>query len=172
MGAIAFLLICVIMMVDVATTIDKKHNPNRRKQQMDDILHALYNILILATGFSAVICASLTAVALINLVSSSMLTYRDDRLLLAWALPSGLFFSGLLMVMLGWTQVRNHISVQEILCSANCATATDVSCWCQLRIPINFGAATQPITGGDIQYYKGTEVSPRCISSPSGFCRE
>jgi hypothetical protein len=31
MGAIAFLLICVIMMVDVATTIDKKHNPNRRK---------------------------------------------------------------------------------------------------------------------------------------------
>ena len=163
MGAIAFLLICVIMMVDVATTIDKKHNPNRRKQQMDDILHALYNILILITGFSAVICASLTAVALINLVSSSMLTYRDDRLLLAWALPSGLFFSGLLMVMLGWTQVRNHISVQEILCSANCATATDVSCWCQLRIPINFGAATQPITGGDIQYYKGTEISPRCI---------
>ena len=70
---------------------------------MDDILHSLYNILILITGFSAVICASLTAVALINLVSSSMLTYRDDRLLLAWALPSGLFFSGLLMVLLGWT---------------------------------------------------------------------
>ena len=70
---------------------------------MDDVLHALYNILILLTGFSAVICASLTAVALINLMASSMITYRDDRLLLAWALPSGLFFSGLLMVMLGWT---------------------------------------------------------------------
>jgi len=70
---------------------------------MDDVLHALYNILILLTGFSAVICASLTSVALINLMASSMITYRDDRLLLAWALPSGLFFSGLLMVMLGWT---------------------------------------------------------------------
>jgi len=31
MGAIVFLLICVIMMVDTANTIDKKHNPNRRK---------------------------------------------------------------------------------------------------------------------------------------------
>jgi len=70
---------------------------------MDDILHVLYNILILLTGFSAVICASLTAVALINILSSSMLTYRDDKLLLAWSLPSGLFFAGLLMVMLGWT---------------------------------------------------------------------
>jgi len=70
---------------------------------MDDILHALYNILILFIGFSAVICASLTAVALINLMASSMITYRDDRLLLAWALPSGLFFGGLLMVLLGWT---------------------------------------------------------------------
>ena len=70
---------------------------------MDDILHVLYNILILLTGFSAVICASLTAVALINLMASSMITYRDDRLLLAWALPSGLFFGGLLMVLLGWT---------------------------------------------------------------------
>ena len=70
---------------------------------MDDVLHALYNILILLTGFSAVICASLTAVALINLMASSMITYRDDRLLLAWALPSGLFFGGLLMVLLGWT---------------------------------------------------------------------
>ena len=67
------------------------------------MLAALYNIAILVTGFAAVICASLTAVALINLISSSMLTYRDDRLLLAWALPSGLFFSGLLMVLLGWT---------------------------------------------------------------------
>jgi hypothetical protein len=64
---------------------------------------ALYNIFILLTGFAAVVCASLTAVALINIFSSSMMTYRDDRLLLAWALPSGLFFSGLLMVMLGWT---------------------------------------------------------------------
>jgi hypothetical protein len=64
---------------------------------------ALYNIFILLTGFAAVVCASLTAVALINIFSSSMMTYRDDRLLLAWALPSGLFFSGLLMVLLGWT---------------------------------------------------------------------
>jgi len=67
------------------------------------MLAALYNISILLTGFAAIVCASLTAVALINLFASSMLTYRDDKLLLAWALPSGLFFSGLLMVMLGWT---------------------------------------------------------------------
>ena len=64
---------------------------------------ALYSIMVLVTGFAAVICASLTAVALINLLSSSMITYRDDKLLLAWSLPSGLFFAGLLMVMLGWT---------------------------------------------------------------------
>ena len=67
------------------------------------MISALYNIFILLTGFAAIVCASLTAVALINLFSSSMMTYRDDKLLLAWALPSGLFFSGLLMVMLGWT---------------------------------------------------------------------
>ena len=67
------------------------------------MLVALYNIFILLTGFAAVLCTSLTAVALINLFSSSMLTYRDDKLLLAWALPSGLFFCGLLMVLLGWT---------------------------------------------------------------------
>jgi hypothetical protein len=67
------------------------------------MIAALYNVFILLTGFAAVICASLTAVALINLFSSSMMTYRDDRLLLAWSLPSGLFFAGLLMVMLGWT---------------------------------------------------------------------
>jgi hypothetical protein len=67
------------------------------------MLLALYNIMILITGFAAVICASLTAVALINIISTSMLTRRDDRLLLAWSLPSGLFFAGLLMVMLGWT---------------------------------------------------------------------
>ena len=30
MGAIAFLLICIIMMVDVANTVDKKHNPRRK----------------------------------------------------------------------------------------------------------------------------------------------
>ena len=64
---------------------------------------ALYNVFILLTGFAAVLCASLTAVAIVNLVSSSALTYRDDKLLLAWSLPSGLFFSGLLMVLLGWT---------------------------------------------------------------------
>ena len=64
---------------------------------------ALYSVFVLLTGFAAVVCASLTAVALINLFSSSMMTYRDDKLLLAWALPSGLFFSGLLMVLLGWT---------------------------------------------------------------------
>ena len=67
------------------------------------MLEALYSIMVLVTGFAAVICASLTAVALINLLSSSMMTYRDDKLLLAWSLPSGLFFAGLLMVMLGWT---------------------------------------------------------------------
>ena len=67
------------------------------------MLAALYSIVVLVTGFAAVICASLTAVALINLLSSSMMTYRDDKLLLAWSLPSGLFFAGLLMVMLGWT---------------------------------------------------------------------
>ena len=64
---------------------------------------ALYSVFVLLTGFAAVICASLTAVALVNLISASALTYRDDKLLLAWSLPSGLFFSGLLMVMLGWT---------------------------------------------------------------------
>ena len=67
------------------------------------MLEALYSIAVLVIGFAAVICASLTAVALINLLSSSMMTYRDDKLLLAWSLPSGLFFAGLLMVMLGWT---------------------------------------------------------------------
>jgi hypothetical protein len=67
------------------------------------MIAALYNIFILLTGFAAIVCASLTAVALVNLFSSSMVTYRDDKLLLAWALPSGLFFSGLLMVLLGWT---------------------------------------------------------------------
>ena len=47
------------------------------------MLAALYSIMVLVTGFAAVICASLTAVALINLISSSMLTHRDDRMLLA-----------------------------------------------------------------------------------------
>jgi len=70
---------------------------------MDEVLHALYNILILLTGFSAIICASLAAVAITNITASSMISYRDDKLLLAWALPSGLFFSGLLMVLMGWT---------------------------------------------------------------------
>ena len=67
------------------------------------MLEALFSIVILITGFAAVVCASLTAVALINIIASSAITYRDDRLLLAWSLPTGLFFSGLLMVMLGWT---------------------------------------------------------------------
>ena len=31
MGAIVFLLICVIMIEDTVNTIDKKHNPKRRK---------------------------------------------------------------------------------------------------------------------------------------------
>ena len=31
MGAIVFLLICVIMMADITHNFDKKHNPNRRK---------------------------------------------------------------------------------------------------------------------------------------------
>ena len=64
---------------------------------------AIYSVFVLLTGFAAVVCSSLTAVALVNLFSSSMMTYRDDKLLLAWSLPSGLFFAGLLMVMLGWT---------------------------------------------------------------------
>jgi hypothetical protein len=64
---------------------------------------ALYSVFVLITGFAAVVCASLTAVALINIITASAITYRDDKLLLAWALPSGLFFSGLLMVLLGWT---------------------------------------------------------------------
>ena len=67
------------------------------------MLAALYNIIVLLIGFAAVLCASLAAVAIVNIISSSMLTYRDDRMLLAWSLPSGLFFAGLLMVMLGWT---------------------------------------------------------------------
>lgn len=67
------------------------------------MLAALYNIMVLLIGFAAVLCASLAAVAIVNIISSSMLTYRDDRMLLAWSLPSGLFFAGLLMVMLGWT---------------------------------------------------------------------
>lgn len=67
------------------------------------MLAALYNLIVLVVGFAAIVCASLTAVALINLFSSSMMTYRDDKLLLAWSLPSGLFFCGLLMVLLGWT---------------------------------------------------------------------
>jgi hypothetical protein len=66
------------------------------------MLLALYNIMILVTGFAAVICASLTAVAIINLVSSSMVLRRDDKMLLAWSLPSGLLFSGILMILLGW----------------------------------------------------------------------
>ena len=70
---------------------------------MDEVLHALYNILILLTGFSAIICASLTAAAMTNIAASSMISYRDDKLLLAWAFPGGLFFSGLLMVLMVWT---------------------------------------------------------------------
>jgi len=70
---------------------------------MDEVLHALYNILVLLTGFSAIICASLAAVAITNIAASSAIAYRDDKLLLAWAFPSGLFFSGLLMVLMGWT---------------------------------------------------------------------
>lgn len=62
---------------------------------------ALYNILILLTGFAALICVTLASVSLVNIFSASMITRRDDRMLLAWSLPSGLFFSGLLMVLLG-----------------------------------------------------------------------
>ena len=78
------------------------------------MLGALYSIMVLVTGFAAVICASLTAVALINLLSSSMLTYRDDKLLLAWSLPSGLFFAGLLMVMLG-SNFTNYYQINKLL---------------------------------------------------------
>jgi len=31
MGAIIFLLICSIMIIDIGNNIDKKYNPNRRK---------------------------------------------------------------------------------------------------------------------------------------------
>ena len=68
---------------------------------MDDILQALYNILVLITGFSAVICASLTAVALINIIASSAITYRDDKMLLAWSFPTGLCLTGITLIMLG-----------------------------------------------------------------------
>jgi len=68
---------------------------------MDDMLQALYNILILVTGFSAVICASLTAVALINIIASSAISYRDDKMLLAWSFPTGLCLAGITLIMLG-----------------------------------------------------------------------
>jgi hypothetical protein len=68
---------------------------------MDDILQALYNILILFTGFSAIICAALTAVAMTNIAASSMLSYRDDKMLLAWSFPTGLCLTGITLIMLG-----------------------------------------------------------------------
>lgn len=66
------------------------------------MLAALYSILVLVVGSAAIICASLVAVALTNILAASAMTYRDDRLLLAWSLPSTLLFVGILMIMLGY----------------------------------------------------------------------
>ena len=66
------------------------------------MLAALYSILVLVVGSAAIICASLVAVALTNILAASALTRRDDRLLLAWSLPSTLLFVGILMIMLGY----------------------------------------------------------------------
>ena len=66
------------------------------------MLVALYNILVLVVGSAAIICASLVAVSLTNILAASALTRRDDRLLLAWSLPSTMLFVGILMIMLGY----------------------------------------------------------------------
>ncbi len=66
------------------------------------MLAALYSVLVLVVGSAAIICASLVAVALTNILAASAMTYRDDRLLLAWSLPSTLLFVGILMIMLGY----------------------------------------------------------------------
>ena len=66
------------------------------------MLAALYSILVLVVGSAAIICASLVAVALTNILAASAMTYRDDRLLLAWSLPSTMLFVGILMIMLGY----------------------------------------------------------------------
>ena len=66
------------------------------------MLAALYNILVLVVGSAAIICASLVAVALTNILAASAMTYRDDRLLLAWSLPCTLLFVGTLLLMLGY----------------------------------------------------------------------
>jgi hypothetical protein len=66
------------------------------------MLAALYSILVLVVGSAAIICASLVAVALTNILAASAMTYRDDRLLLAWSLPCTLLFVGTLLLMLGY----------------------------------------------------------------------
>ena len=66
------------------------------------MLAALYSILVLVVGSAAIICASLVAVALTNILAASAITYRDDRLLLAWSLPCTLLFVGTLLLMLGY----------------------------------------------------------------------
>jgi hypothetical protein len=66
------------------------------------MLAALYSILVLVVGSAAIICASLVAVALTNILAASAMTYRDDRLLLAWSLPCTLLFVGILLLMLGY----------------------------------------------------------------------
>ena len=66
------------------------------------MLAALYIILFLVVGSAAIICASLVAVALTNILAASAMTYRDDRLLLAWSLPCTLLFVGTLLLMLGY----------------------------------------------------------------------
>lgn len=66
------------------------------------MLAALYSILVLVVGSTAIICASLVAVALTNILAASAMTYRDDRLLLAWSLPCTLLFVGILLLMLGY----------------------------------------------------------------------
>lgn len=66
------------------------------------MLLALYNIFVLVVGSAAIICASLCAVALVNIFAASAISYRDDKLLLAWSLPCTMLFVGLLMLMLGY----------------------------------------------------------------------
>lgn len=65
------------------------------------MLEALYNTFILFCGFATIICASLAATALINLFSEVGPTWRDDKMLLAWSLPTGLLFAGITALMLG-----------------------------------------------------------------------
>lgn len=65
------------------------------------MLEALYNILVLFCGFSAIICTSLAATAIINLIAEVGPKFKDDKLLLAWSLPTGLLFAGITALLVG-----------------------------------------------------------------------